>query len=66
MGPFPGREAQREGDGWRVTYQGAFASGCHNATWNLVMTGEIMDPTTGKQADAAFMIPQGEFEVVDT
>lgn len=65
-GPFPGREAQREGDGWRVTYQGAFASGCHSATYNLVLTGETIDPTTEKPVDAAFMIPQGEFEIVDT
>ena len=65
-GPFPGREAQREGDGWRVKYQGAFASGSHHATWNLILTGETMDPTTGKQAEAAFMIPKGEFEVIDT
>ena len=65
-GPFPGREAQREGDGWRVTYQGAFASGCHSATYNLVLTGETIDPTTEKPVDAAFMIPKGEFEIVDT
>ena len=25
-----------------------------------------MDPATGKQAEAAFMVPRGEFEVVDT
>ncbi|MXZ88654.1 MAG: hypothetical protein F4Z07_07385, partial [Dehalococcoidia bacterium] len=65
-GPFPGREAQREGDGWRVTYQGAFASGCHSATWNLILTGETIDPTTEEPVDAAFMIPKGEFEIVDT
>ena len=65
-GPFPGREAQREGDGWRVKYQGAFASGCHSATWNLILTGETKDPTTGENVDAAFMIPKGEFEIVDT
>ena len=65
-GPFPGREATRAGSGWDVKYQGAFASGSYNATWNLILTGETMDPTTGKQAEAAFMVPRGEFEVVDT
>ena len=65
-GPFPGREATRAGSGWDVKYQGACASGSYNATWNLILTGETMDPATGKQAEAAFMVPRGEFEVVDT
>ncbi len=65
-GEFPGREAKREGDGWRVTYQGAFASGCHSATWNLILTSDTIDPATGEAAAAAFMIPKGEFEIIDT
>lgn len=62
------RKARREGAGWRMSYQGAFASGCHNATWNLVLNpaGEVIDEETGKPADASWMIPRGEFEIVDT
>ena len=67
-GEFPGRTAKREGDGWRTTYQGAFASGCYNATWNLVLNpaAETVDEATGEPADASFMVPRGEFEPVDT
>jgi alkylation response protein AidB-like acyl-CoA dehydrogenase len=36
-GPNPGRKARRDGDGWRLNYQGSFASGSHNATWNFLM-----------------------------
>jgi alkylation response protein AidB-like acyl-CoA dehydrogenase len=67
-GPFPGRKARREGDGWRLTYQGAFASGSYNATWNLVLNpaAEVIDENTGEPANASWMIPKGEFEVIDT
>lgn len=67
-GEFPGRKAKREGDGWRATYQGAFASGCFNATWNLVLNpaAEVVDEDTGEMADASFMVPRGEFTPVDT
>jgi len=67
-GEFPGRTAKREGDGWRTTYQGAFASGCYNATWNLVLNpaAEVVDEDTGEMAQASFMVPKGEFEPVDT
>ena len=65
-GPFPGRKAKRDGEGWQVTYQGAFASGCHNATWNLILTAETIDEDTGKPVEASYMIPKGEFEIVDT
>lgn len=65
-GPNPGRKAKRDGDGWRVNYQGSFASGCHNATWNFLMGNMCTDEGTGKTADASFMIPVGEFEIIDT
>ncbi len=65
-GPNPGRWAKREGDGWRLNYQGSFASNCYNATWNFVMGMQTIDPDTGKPADASFMVPKGEFEIVDT
>ena len=65
-GPYPGRTARREGAGWRLNYQGSFASGCHNATWNFVMAAVCLDEETGKPAEASFMVPRGEFEVVDT
>jgi alkylation response protein AidB-like acyl-CoA dehydrogenase len=62
------RKARREGDGWRLDYQGAFASGCWHATWNMVLNpgAEVIDEETGKPADATWMLPKGEFEVVDT
>lgn len=65
-GPNPGRKAKREGDGWRLNYQGSFASGCHNATWNFLMGNMCIDEDTGEIADASFMIPKGEFEIIDT
>ena len=65
-GPHPGRTAKREGDGWRLSYQGSFASGCHNATWNFVMSPVVMNEETGEGAENSFMVPRGEFEIVDT
>jgi len=65
-GPNPGRTAKREGDGWRLSYQGSFASGCHNATWNFVMSPVVMNEETGEGAENSFMVPKGEFEIVDT
>ena len=65
-GPNPGRTARREGDGWRLSYQGSFASGCHNATWNFVMAPVVVDEATGEGAENSFMVPKGEFEIVDT
>ena len=65
-GPNPGRTAKREGDGWRLSYQGSFASGCHNATWNFVMSPVVMNEETGEGAENSFMVPRGEFEIVDT
>lgn len=65
-GPNPGRRARREGDGWRLNYQGSFASGCQNATWNYLMGPMTVDDDTGEPAQASFMVPWGEFEIVDT
>lgn len=65
-GPNPGRTARKEGDGWRLQYQGSFASGCHNATWNFVMSPVVVDEETGEGAENSFMVPRGEFEIVDT
>ena len=65
-GPNPGRTARREGDGWRLSYQGSFASGCHNATWNFVMSPVVIDEATEEGAENSFMVPKGEFEIVDT
>ena len=65
-GPNPGTTARREGDGWRLHYQGSFASGCHNATWNFLMSPIAIDEATGEGTTASFMIPRGEFEIVDT
>ncbi len=65
-GPSPGSLARREGDGWRVTYQGAFASGVHNATWTFIMPPFIPDEATGEGAANSFMVPRDDFEVVDT
>lgn len=65
-GPSPGRKARRDGDGWRLNYQGSFASGCHNATWNFLMGNMCVDEDTGEIVDASFMVPKGEFEIVDT
>jgi alkylation response protein AidB-like acyl-CoA dehydrogenase len=65
-GPNPGRRARREGDGWRLNYQGSFASGSQNATWNFLMGSMCTDEDTGKTAEASFMVPKGEFEIIDT
>ncbi|MFN0093286.1 MAG: acyl-CoA dehydrogenase family protein [Dehalococcoidia bacterium] len=66
--PLWKREAKREGNGWRLDYQGAFASGCWHATWNMVLNpaAEVIDQETGKPADASWLVPKGEFEIVDT
>lgn len=65
-GPNPGRRARREGDGWRLNYQGSFASGSHNANWNYLMGPMAVDDDTGEPAQASFMVPLGEFEIIDT
>ena len=65
-GPNPGRAATRDGDGWRVNYQGSFASGCHNATWNFLMGNMTVDETTGENAQSSFMFPLGDFDIIDT
>ena len=65
-GPNPGRNARREGDGWRLNYQGSFASNCHNANWNYLMGPMVIDEETGEPAQASFMVPLGDFEIIDT
>jgi alkylation response protein AidB-like acyl-CoA dehydrogenase len=65
-GPNPGRTCRRDGDGWRLNYQGSFASGAPNATWNYLMAAQCIDEETGKPATASWMIPKGEFEIIDT
>ena len=65
-GPNPGREARRDGDGWRLNYQGSFASNCHNANWNYLMGAMTVDPATGEPARASYMIPKGEFDIIET
>jgi alkylation response protein AidB-like acyl-CoA dehydrogenase len=65
-GPNPGRNATRDGAGWRLNYQGSFASNCHNAAWNFVMGATTVDESTGEPAQASFMVPRGEFEILDT
>ncbi len=53
--------------GWRLWCQGSFGSGCHNATWTLVHTGSVGVPQEGGgSSEKAFLIPRGDFEVVDT
>ncbi len=65
-GPNPGQTARREGDGWRLSYQGAFASGCHNATWAFVISPFIVDEATGEGTENSFLVPRGDFEIIDT
>ena len=65
-GPGPGRKAGKDGAGWRLNYQGSFASNCQNANWNYLMGAMTVDESTGKPAQASFMIPKGEFDIVDT
>lgn len=65
-GKNPGRSAEKDGDGWRLNYQGSFASGCHNATWNYLMGPMTVDPTTDQPAQASWMVPAGEFSIIDT
>ncbi|MFT7218699.1 MAG: alkylation response protein AidB-like acyl-CoA dehydrogenase [Candidatus Azotimanducaceae bacterium] len=65
-GPSPGREATKDGEGWRLNYQGSFASGSHNANWNYLMGAMTKDPDTGQPAQASFMVPVGEFDIIDT
>ena len=65
-GPGPGRKARRDGAGWRINYQGSFASGCHNANWNYLMGAMTVDEATGQPAHASFMFPRGEFDIIDT
>ena len=53
--------------GWRLWCQGSFGSGCHNATWTLVHTGSVGVPAEGGgSSEKAFLIPRGDFEIVDT
>jgi len=65
-GPNPGRLCRRDGEGWRLNYQGSFASNCRNANWNFVMASALADEATGKAPEASFMVPRGEFEIIDT
>ncbi len=65
-GPNPGRNATKDGEGWRINYQGSFASGCHNANWNYLMGPMTVDETTGEPAQASWMFPKDDFEIIDT
>jgi alkylation response protein AidB-like acyl-CoA dehydrogenase len=66
-GPNPGRRAHQDGSGWRINYQGGFASGCNNATWHFLMGAMAVDEATDEPAgQVSFMVPRGEFEIVDT
>ena len=60
-------KGRRDGDGWRLWCQGAFGSGCHNATWTLVHSGSSGVPgEDGNSTEKAFLIPREDFEIVDT
>ena len=65
-GRNPGRNVRTDGPGWRLNYQGGFASGSENATWNYLMGPMCVDEATNEPPNASFMIPRGEFEIVDT
>lgn len=69
-GVGPGMErarARRENGGWRLWSQGAFGSGCHNATMAMVHRLSVGVPQEdGTSSGKAFLIPRGEFEIVDT
>ena len=66
-GPNPGKKAKKEKNGWNITYQGSFASGCHNATWDFVYDHNLgwENSPTGA-AEAAWLVPKAEFEIIDT
>lgn len=66
-GPNPGKEAHRENGGWNLTYQGSFASGCHNATYDFVFDHNLgWDNSPTGAAEAAWMVPKDDFEIIDT
>jgi alkylation response protein AidB-like acyl-CoA dehydrogenase len=65
-GANPGRSCRKDGEGWRLNYQGSFASNCKNANWNFVMASALADEATGQAPVASFMVPRGEFEIMDT
>ena len=65
-GPNPGRWVEQDGNGWRLNYQGGFASGCTNATWHFLMGAMTLDKTTQQPVDASFMVPRAAFDIVDT
>ncbi len=66
--PLQHSRARAVEGGWRLQAQGSFGSGCHNATWTLVHVGAIGVATDdeGGSSERAFLIPRGEFEIVDT
>jgi alkylation response protein AidB-like acyl-CoA dehydrogenase len=66
-GANPGRKVRREEAGWRINYQGGFASGCNNATWHFLMGSMAVDESTDQPAaEVSFMVPRGEYEIIDT
>ena len=66
-GPNPGRRVRPDGAGWQINYQGGFASGCNNATWHFLIGAMAINEATGEPAtEASFMVPRGEFEIIDT
>jgi len=53
--------------GWLVSHRATFGSGSHNATWTWVTP--FNDPTRAQPTGydpMSFLVPRGEFEVVDT
>ena len=65
-GPNPGREASKKDGGWDMTYQGSFASGCHNATWTMIFDANQWEKSPTGFAEASWMVPKGDFEIIDT
>jgi alkylation response protein AidB-like acyl-CoA dehydrogenase len=70
--PAHGR-ARPVAGGWLLSGQWPFASGCHNASWmccGALITdedgAEIVRDAAGNRATRQFLIPAGEFEILDT
>jgi alkylation response protein AidB-like acyl-CoA dehydrogenase len=68
----PPGAAVRVDDGWRVTGQCPFGSGCHNSQWLAMPAMEMdgdhpkLDPSTGQPAVFGVFFPRSQARLLDT
>ncbi|NQV55299.1 MAG: acyl-CoA dehydrogenase family protein [Rhodospirillales bacterium] len=62
-GYHPTGTAERAGDGWRISGQWQFVSGCDYAEWFIL--GSFIPAANGEDIHGLFLVPRSEIEIED-